>query len=292
MSRGDKHKLLLIFLLVFSSFFFTVNKVKVVKSATIDSQNPILFVHAWTADESSFYAMRLHFQNEGWPLEKLNAFSFTDTWNYTSAANILNAQSIKNWVDFILSNTGAEKVDIVAHSMGGLSSRYYIKFLGGLNKVDDFVCMGSPHHGVTAGLDVFHSNSTLLYSLNEGDETSGGILNDTVGFRVDPIGGRIYNSTHIQGNINYTSILSTGDTICIPINTSRLDGANNIEVEGVEHANLLYDEDVINIIKYSIVDDHPNENDNILIPGYNLLLLIGFISLLIITIIKKHKFKC
>lgn len=211
--------------------------------------------------------------------------------DYTSAANILNAQSIKNWVDFILNNTGAEKVDIVAHSMGGLSSRYYIKFLGGLNKVDDFVCMGSPQHGVTGGLQVFHSNSTLLYSLNEGDETSGGILNDTVGFRVDPVGGRIYNSTHIQGDINYTSIYSTGDTICTPINTSRLDGANNIEVEGVGHVDLLYDEDVINIIKHSIVDDHSNGNDNILIPGYNLLLLIGFISLLMITIIKKHKFK-
>ncbi len=234
--------------------------------------------------------MRLRFVNDGWPLEILYALTFSNTGVYTSQGNIINGESEKNWIDDILNNTGAEKVDIVAHSMGGFNSRYYIKFLGGLSKVDDFVSMGSPQHGVYGGTEVFYTNNSFLYSLNEGDETPGGILNDTIGFRIDPLGGRIYNSTHIPGNINYTAISSIDDGVALPIITSNLDGANNIVAEGVEHVEMLYDEGFYNIIKHAVYDGNSKQNDN-LIPGYNLLMLIGFISLLIITIIKKQKFK-
>ncbi len=279
--------MLLIFIFIFSSLFFTGNRVRIVKSATLDSQDPIIFVHGWTGNEGGFQSMKLFFFNDGWPLEKLQSFNFNDTWDYSSAGNILNAQGIKYWVDNILDYVGAEKVDIIAHSMGGLSSRYYIKFLDGLNKVDDFVCMGSPQHGVSGGSQVFHPNSTFLYSLNEGDETYGGILNDTIGFRTDPVGGRIYNSTHFPGNVNYTSIYSTGDTIAIPINTSILDGANNIEVSGVTHVNMISDEGVYNVIKQAVYDDRSNGADNNLIPGYNLLILIGIVSIVLIMKIRR-----
>lgn len=279
----------MVFIFVFSPFFITVNRVIDVKSATVSSQNPILFVHGWIGTASVWNTMKDRFFNDGWPLERLKAYTFSVSWEFSSKRNILNAERIKNWVNDILNKTGAEKVDIVAHSMGGLSSRYYIKLLGGLNKVDDFVCMGSPQHGTYGGTGVFQSNSTLLHILNEGDETPGGILNDTVGFRVDPIGGRIYNSTHIPGNINYTSIYSTDDGIVFPFFSSILDGPNNIEIEEVEHMVMLFDEHLYNIIKQAVCDDYSKGNDNPLIPGYNLLILIGFISLLMIVIIKKQK---
>jgi triacylglycerol lipase len=273
-------------MVIISSFFININRVRIVKAAAMDSQDPIIFIHGWTGTEGGFQSMKLFFFNDGWALENLQSFNFNDTWDYSSAGNILNAQGIKYWVDNILDFVGAEKVDIIAHSMGGLSSRYYIKFLGGSNKVDDFVCLGSPQHGVSGGSQVFHPNSTFLYSLNEGDETYGGILNDSLGFRIDPVGGRIYNSSHFLGNVNYTSIYSTGDTIAVPINTSILDGANNIEVGGVTHVNLISDETVYEIIKQSVYDDRPNENDNNLIPGYNLLLL-GIVFILVFLKVRR-----
>ena len=233
--------------------------------------------------------MKFRFYTDGWPGEMLRAFTFSNNWNGTSEGNIVNAKSIENWVDEFLNDSGADKVDIIAHSMGGLSSRYYLKYLNSSNKVDDFVCLGSPQHGIYGGIDVFHPNSTLLFSLNEGDETPGGIMNDTIGFRVDPVGGMIYNSTHITGNINYTSIYSTGDGIVLPIITSELDGANNIQVESVDHVSLIFDEGVYNLIKHAVYD--PKGKGNNSIPGYNLLMLLGFISLLAIIIIKNQSFK-
>jgi len=56
-----------------------------------------------------------------------------------------DALSIK--VSRILSETGAKKVDIVAHSMGGLISRWYIEKGDGTNKVDKLIMLGTPNSG-------------------------------------------------------------------------------------------------------------------------------------------------
>ena len=126
-----------------------------------------------------------------------------------------------------------------------------------------------------------------MVSLNEGDETPGGILSDTIGFRVDPVGARVYNSTHIPGNIKYTSVYSTDDGIVSPVISSKLDGANNILVGGVNHNSLIFDEDMYTIIKNAVYD--PKDENNI--PGYNLLIIIGFSSLLMVVIIRKQSSK-
>lgn len=38
-------------------------------------------------------------------------------------------------------------MDVVAHSMGSLSSRYYLKNPGGTARVDEWVSIGGPNHG-------------------------------------------------------------------------------------------------------------------------------------------------
>ena len=286
MKKYNRKGSLLLIIFIFSFFIFTVN-INDGTAVSGSSQNPILFVHGWTGDASGWNTMKLRFYNDGWLGERLRAFTFIDNYNYTSEGNIVNAMSIKNWVDDFLNDTGADKIDIIAHSMGGLSSRYYIKSLSGIDKVDDFVSIASPHHGVYGGVEVFYSESTLLVSLNEGDETPGGILSDTIGFRGDPVGARTYNGTHIPGNIKYTSIYSTEDGVVSPVISSELEGADNIQVGGVDHVSLIFDEDIYTIIKNAVYDPKGDAN----IPGYNLLILIGFSSLLILVIIRKQSSK-
>ncbi|PWI48048.1 hypothetical protein CEE45_08460 [Candidatus Heimdallarchaeota archaeon B3_Heim] len=167
-----------------------------------------------------------------------------------------NANRISQWVDEILNDTGADKIDLVGHSMGGLSSRYYIKFLDGLDKVEDYVSLGSPHHGENIATCGAQGVNALAVILNEGDETPGGILNDTLGNRTDPVSGIIYNSTHVPGNISYTSIYSLDDAI--PSISPPLDGANNTAVEGLAHIELLSSERVYKRIKTAVKDDFPD----------------------------------
>ncbi|MFH1652463.1 MAG: alpha/beta fold hydrolase [Pseudomonadota bacterium] len=59
------------------------------------------------------------------------------------------ADQLRRAVDKILAATGAEKVNIVAHSMGGLVARSYIKWLGGNDKVYRILTVGTPNHGVS-----------------------------------------------------------------------------------------------------------------------------------------------
>src|SRR5207302_748876 len=134
-------------------------------------------------------------------------------------SNRKSAEVLRDQVDDVLGTTGAQRVDIVAHSMGGLVTRWYLKFLGGTGKVDHFVSFGSPHHGtVVAGLcslvltscKEMQRNSDFLNELDSGDET--------------------------PGDVEYTTLTSSCDELVLPHSSSALDGADNRDVGCVEHA--------------------------------------------------------
>ncbi len=58
-----------------------------------------------------------------------------------------NGKFLANRIDDIIKETGAEKVNIIAHSKGGLDSRYAISVLGAGNKVASLSTISTPHHG-------------------------------------------------------------------------------------------------------------------------------------------------
>ncbi len=59
------------------------------------------------------------------------------------------ANDLKNQINSILAATGSDKVHIVAHSMGGLDSRFMIARLGMADKVASLTTIGTPHHGTS-----------------------------------------------------------------------------------------------------------------------------------------------
>ena len=61
----------------------------------------------------------------------------------------VSAQKLGSFVDFVLAATHAQKVDIVGHSEGGTMPDYYLKFLGGSQKVAKFVMLSGVPHGTT-----------------------------------------------------------------------------------------------------------------------------------------------
>lgn len=139
------------------------------------AHDPILFVHGWSESGSVWNTMISNFSREGWTREELN------NWTYnTSQSNVTTAREVSTRVDEILRRTGATRVDLVTHSMGGLSTRYYLKNLSGTAKVDDWVSLGGPNHGTSTANFCFSTactemriGSSFLTRLNEGDETPG-----------------------------------------------------------------------------------------------------------------------
>lgn len=58
-----------------------------------------------------------------------------------------NAQQLKDIICGVLSKSGAEKVNIIAHSKGGLDTKYMLAELDMDEKVASFTTLCTPHHG-------------------------------------------------------------------------------------------------------------------------------------------------
>ncbi len=137
--------------------------------------DPILFVHGFLGGSADWSDMISRFKADGWRDDELYAY------NYSSiTSNAASAAEVRDQINDILARTGATKVDIISHSMGGLSSRYYLKNLGGQSHVDAWVSLGGPNHGTdTADQCSFtpclemRIGSAFLTALNAGDETPG-----------------------------------------------------------------------------------------------------------------------
>jgi len=58
-----------------------------------------------------------------------------------------NAAQLKSYIERVLSDTGAEKVNVIAHSKGGLDTKYMITELGMENRVASLTTLCTPHRG-------------------------------------------------------------------------------------------------------------------------------------------------
>ncbi|MBT2661255.1 triacylglycerol lipase [Bacillus sp. ISL-45] len=224
------------------SIFSTAEAAKKVPVAS--EKDPVVFVHGFTGSSSSFDNMKEWLISQGWPSNYLYAIQYSDT----TGSSVDNAYELQTFVKNVLRQTKASKVDIVAHSMGGLSTRYYVKYLEGAQNVDDIVTLGSPHHGTnssyfglwTEGAREMVPGSAFLNELNSVDETP--------------------NGSDTSAVIQYTSIYSSADTVINPYTSSIIEGAENIEISGVSHSGLLTDSTVRPLILDGLEDGGQNTN--------------------------------
>jgi triacylglycerol lipase len=148
------------------------------KTATVAvnvKHDPIAFVHGFASSAAIWTTMTSALVADGWTASDITAWSYD-----TSLSNAVIAQQVKVKVDSVTLATGAPKVDLISHSMGGLSTRYYTGTLGGASKVDAWVSLGGPNHGTTTAnfcsttsCVEMRPGSSFLIALNSGDETPG-----------------------------------------------------------------------------------------------------------------------
>lgn len=120
------------------------------------------------------------------------------------------AHQLARYVDRVLRRTGATRVSIVGHSEGGIVARYYVKFLGGADKVEDLVALAPSNHGTlnptTLGGALTgcvacaeqQSGSTFVRHLNAGDEAP------------PPVNYTVIETMYDAVIIPYTSAFLTG----------------------------------------------------------------------------------
>lgn len=192
----------------------------------VATRNPVLFVHGWNSSGAAWFTMIERFKVDNYSEQELFNWSY-----YSAQSNAITAQELSRKVDSILTVTGASKVDIVTHSMGALSTRYYIKNLTGGNKVDDFVSLGGPNHGTNTAFFCgqtacaeMRPNSSFLNALNKKDETPGRV-------------------------ISYATWWSACDEVINPQRSTILSGATNNQTACIRHSDLHQDATVYAQVK-------------------------------------------
>lgn len=111
-----------------------------------------------------------------------------------------SARHLGRMVERVLACEDAERVDIVAHSLGGLVARYYIERLGGGARVGQLVTIASPHRGTALGRFGLGAAAKELLA--------GSHLLDELG--PPPAGAR------------YTSVWSRADALIVPADSCSL----------------------------------------------------------------------
>ncbi|MGH3854562.1 MAG: esterase/lipase family protein [Pseudonocardiaceae bacterium] len=108
---------------------------------------PVLLVHGFADNRSVFAVLDRALRRHG--------FGVVYSVNYGVRTALTGdvpsvARELGREVERICEATGAERVHVVGHSLGGLVARYYVQRLGGDARVHTLVTLGAPHHGTMA----------------------------------------------------------------------------------------------------------------------------------------------
>ncbi|WP_416961708.1 esterase/lipase family protein [Streptomyces sp. Agncl-13] len=186
------------------------------------SHDPIVFVHGLSGSASGWDDWVADFEADGYSSSELFAWSYDWT-----QSNVTTASQLATEVKSVLAQTGASKVDIVGHSMGTLSSRYFLKNLSGTSYVDHFVSVAGVNHGTSVAslcgwlytsCKEMQTGSSFLTALNSGDET--------------------------PGSVSYAAYWSDCDAAIDPDTSAQLSGATNVDVGCISHTDMNNDHGV------------------------------------------------
>jgi triacylglycerol lipase len=136
------------------------------------------------------------------------------------------ATVIHRAVETLRAETGSEKAVIVAHSMGGLAARAYVRDHGSA-QVARIITLGTPHRGTALAHHAVGINTEQMRWSPEGEDGVSSAWLQRLREREDDATRALF-----------VSIYSHHDNIISPQISSHLPGAKNIELHGIGHVAL------------------------------------------------------
>ncbi|MCM6776762.1 alpha/beta fold hydrolase [Nocardia sp. CDC159] len=170
---------------------------------------PVVLAHGTDASAySDWSAIAPQLKEAGFCVFALNYGGKVGATSYGTEDLWLSARQVGEFVERVLTATGAAQVDLVGFSQGASVTRYWVNKMGGAPKVGQWVGLASPSYGgVMFGLvpvanalpplwGVFEKvtskaavqqaqGAPFMVELNAGGDTVAGVRYTTIGSRVD-----------------------------------------------------------------------------------------------------------
>jgi triacylglycerol esterase/lipase EstA (alpha/beta hydrolase family) len=190
-------------------------------------QNPVLLVHGINDTGAVFNKMGLYLRQRG-----LSVYTVDLVPN--NGAEVLDklAQQVANYVAATFEPE--QPLDLVGFSMGGIVSRYYLQRLGGIERVQRFITISSPHKGTVVaygswqpGCIQMRPNSDFLKDLN--------------------------SDVQMLKQIDFTSIWTPYDLMILPATSSQLEIGKEVTVPVVLHPLMLTDFGTLEIVAKALI---------------------------------------
>jgi triacylglycerol esterase/lipase EstA (alpha/beta hydrolase family) len=181
---------------------------------------PVLLVHGYFCNSGYWHSMskallRAGITHHAVDLEPLTAG--IDTY----------VPALQNAITTLCRDTGSDKVIIIAHSMGGLAARAYLRAHGAEN-IARVITLGTPHAGTKEAQFGMGENCIQMHQDS----------------KPNPWLQELATTENPQTRALFTSIYSHHDNIIAPQTSSHLPGATNIELSGIGHVALGLDSHV------------------------------------------------
>ena len=198
-------------------------------------RNPVLLIHGINDTGAVFYKMAPYLSALGWSVHDISL---------TPNNGIVGLDELAQQVaDYIAKTFPPEQpLDLVGFSMGGIVSRYYVQRLGGMERVQRFITISSPHQGTVAahlserpGCIQMRPNSPFLQDLNR--------------------------DVRVLQQLNFTSMWTPFDLIIIPANSSQLPVGREVVLPVPTHPWMLTDTRSIKVVTQALSE--PLNNDGI-----------------------------
>lgn len=186
-----------------------------------DDRPPVLLLHGFFCNSSFWWILRRQLFRASYD----NVFTQTLEPVFGDIERL--ADQVAQRIEAICAATHAGKIIIVAHSMGGLAARAYLRRYGAA-RVVKLIAVGTPHHGTVHARAVFWLGKNLRQQRYRSDW--------------------LEQLNREPSPVPITSIYSYHDNIVAPQDSSVLAGATNIPLAGIGHLEMAVSRTVRSLI--------------------------------------------